>query len=128
MKILKKFVLIAALLSVLMYLGYQRLDMVSKVRLHLFFAKWKYASEIQSLTPVTIDFDFVIEGSARMIYTPHRPITDYYAPLLQHQPCKLVENTENTIRYEGIGINGKGYIYTVQLDNDWYYIEIYLPT
>ena len=128
MKKRKSFLVIIAVLFLVIGIGYQQLDRLTKVRLHQKFAKWKYASEIKEQTPLAISFDYIPEGSARLLYTPDRPISDFYNYLLSDQSYPIVQDTENTIRYEGFGMFGKGYIYAVELEPDWYYLEIYLPT
>lgn len=128
MKKLTKFLTIIVVLLLFLCIGYQQLDPLQKARIHQKFAKLRFASEMADQTPFEIALHFVPEGSARLLYTPDRPVSDFYAPLLANQPYLVAQNTESTIRYEGLGMQGKGYIYTVELEPDWHYLEIFLPT
>ncbi len=128
---MKKPMKVLAIIAVLLFLlciGYLQLDPLQKVRIHQKFAKLKFSSEMAEDTPFEISFHFVPEVSARLLYTPDRPVSDFYAYLLQDQSNPAIQSTESSIRYEGFGLHGKGYIYAVELEADWYYLEIFLPT
>ncbi|MBR2055215.1 MAG: hypothetical protein IJ968_10060 [Clostridia bacterium] len=128
MKKLTKFLTIIVVLLFFLSIGYLQLDPLQKVRIHQKFAKLRFASEMEERTPFEIPLHFVPEGSARLLYTPDRPVSDFYAQLLANQPYLVAQNTESFIRYEGLGMQGKGYIYAVELEPDWHYLEIFLPT
>ncbi len=128
MKKLTKFLTIIVVLLLFLCIGYQQLDPLQKARIHQKFAKLRFASEMAYQTPFEIALHVVPEGSARLLYTPDRSVSDFYAPLLANQPYLVAQNTESSIRYEGLGMQGKGYIYAVELEPDWHYLEIFLPT
>ena len=128
MKKITKFLTIIVVLLLFLCIGYQQLDPLQKARIHQKFAKLRFASEIADQTPFEIVLRFVPEGCTLLLYTPDRPVSDFYAPLLANQPYLVAQKTESSIRYEGLGMQGKGYIYAVELEPDWHYLEIFLPT
>lgn len=131
MKKITKFLTIIVVLLLFLCICYLQLDPLQKARIHQKFAKLRFASEMADQTPfeiTLITLDFFPEVSARLLYTPDRPVSDFYAQLLENQPYLVAQNTESSIRYEGLGMLGKGYIYAVELEPDWHYLEIFLPT
>lgn len=65
-------------------------------------------------------FQFMLEGSMMLCYCPG----DRYVVDAAH----VVTAESGPMRLENLGMGGKGYLLCRRLDENWFYVEAYLPT
>lgn len=68
----------------------------------------------------------IMEGSVTLKYIPNDVFE--LSETIQSLQLPLVSQTENTWRWEGLGMEGRGYIDVERLAEKWFYVETYWPT
>lgn len=88
-----------------------------------------YDSENELFTLCIYGLSNQPETSTSLVYSKSvDDITTLNHEVTRYPDWRLTYATETACRWEGGGANHKGYVSVTEVEENWYYVEIYMPT
>ncbi len=71
-----------------------------------------------------------LEGCTTLFYCPDGAIPALFTNWLPESsiPASMDDIPESGLHVEGLGMGGKGFLDCVRIEEDWYFVDAYLPT